>query len=91
MVAFAAEYRPQHGVLDELVCAWGPTEGCFEFSITRRLQREGQAEAPLRLSFLLSNADSAAGTAVVTTLAEVRATAGFQATRHARVRARALD
>lgn len=91
MLAFSAGYRPQHGVLDELVCAWGPTSTGFEFSITRRLQREGQPETPLRLRFVLSAGEPAAGSAVVTTLAEVRETPGFQAARHARVRERTLD
>ena len=91
MLAFAADYRPQHGVLDELVCAWGPEGDGFEFSITRRLQRDGQPEAPLRLRFLVSTTETVAGTAVVTTLAQLRATTGFQAARHARVRERTLD
>lgn len=92
MVDFCAGYRPQHGVLDELVCSWGPVEaGGFEFSITRRLQREGQPEAPLTLRFLLSAAGEPAGTATVTTLSEVRDTPGFRATRHTRVRERMLD
>lgn len=91
MLAFAAEYRPQHGVLDELVCSWGPAPDGLEFSITRRLQRDGHPEAPLRLTFLLANAESVAGSAVITSLAELRETPGYRATRHARVRERTLD
>lgn len=91
MLAFCAGYRPQHGVLDELVCTWGPVADGFAFSITRRLQRDGQPETPLRLRFIVDSATPEAGRAVVSTLAEVRATEGYGALGRARVLARELD
>lgn len=91
MLAFTREYRPQHGVVDELVCAWGPVEGGFEFTITRRLQREGQPEAPLRLRFVVSKAEEPAASATVSTLAQILDTPGYRVLRHARVLGRELD
>jgi hypothetical protein len=91
MLAFSAGYRPQHGVLDETVCAWGPTSDGVEFSITRRLQREGQPEAPLRLRFRIDAPAPGTAEAVVTTLAELKATDGYRAVGRSRVVERSLE
>ncbi len=92
MVAFAAEYRPQHGLLDELECSWGPTEAGFRFAITRRLQREGQAEAPLTLAFLVpaSRSRPGVGHRLITSVAQAIATDGYRALARARVLDRVL-
>jgi hypothetical protein len=92
MVAFAAEYRPQHGVLDELRCTWGPTDAGFRFAIARRLQREGQPETPLTLTFVVpdSEARRSTGDVVVTTFAQATATGGYRALARARVLERTL-
>jgi hypothetical protein len=91
MVDFCAGYRPQHGVLDELVCSWGPADGGIEFAITRRLQRDGQPEAPLRLTFVLAVTTPEHGEAVVESLAQVRTTPGYRAIGRARILSRRLE
>lgn len=92
MVAFAAEYRPQHGVLDELRCHWGPGDDDFRFAITRRLQREGQPEAPLTLTFIVpaSDARQTTGEVVISSVAQATSTEGYRALARARVLERTL-
>lgn len=90
MLEFCAGSRPQHGVVDELVCAWAPHEAGFEFSLIRRLQREHEPEAPLHLTFTIAGTVADSGSVVVGSLTEIRGTPGYRAIGRSAVVARRL-
>lgn len=92
MVDFSRNHKPQHAHVDELLVSWGPRDDGFEFAIVRRMQRDGQPEAPLSLVFryALTPARDLSGTAVVTNRQDATGTDGYRAIARAAVLDREL-
>lgn len=92
MVDFSRDHKPQHAHLDELLVSWGPRENRFEFAIVRRMQRDGQPEAPLSLvfGFALTPSRLISGSALVTSQRDATGTAGYRAIARAAVLDRSL-
>ena len=91
MLAFFAESKPQHGEMDVLEVSWGPTDGRFEFRVTRRMRRHDQPEAQLALVFVFTPAErSTLGSAPLNSWQDVVGLEGYQAIRGARPTSRRL-
>ncbi len=93
MLAFERDYKPQHARLDRLGCSWEPTGERFEFVISRRMQRDGQPEKTLALTFsyALSSAAGIHGTIAIDGPRDATATEGYRAVVNAPVLERRLD
>ncbi len=91
MLAFFAESKPQHGEVDVVEVSWGPTDGTFEFRVTRRMRRHDQPEAQLALVFVFTPAGrSTSGRAPLNSWQDVVVLEGYQAIRGARPTSRRL-
>jgi hypothetical protein len=88
MVAFARDFRPQHGELDVVECSWGPGGGGFEVSIRRRMQRHGHPETTLSFTFVyaLTPARQIAGSS-----RDITGSAGYRAVARATILERRLQ
>lgn len=93
MLAFSAEYRPQHAESDLLECSWGPVGDRFELVLSRRMQRHDHPEATLSLvfSYALTLSRRLAGRVAVETLRDITGSAGYRAVARATVLERRLD